>query len=100
MAVVAVMNNPHELDGSFSNERMAVSGDPIADGVDPGEWVSYGRQTGEEIWRSRLPAGGQATPSTYLGADGRQYLVVVAGGHGSTGTKAGDAIIAYALPKG
>jgi quinoprotein glucose dehydrogenase len=60
----------------------------------------YDLATGAEIWRGRLPAGGQATPSTYLGADGRQYLVVVAGGHGSTGTKAGDAIIAYALPKG
>ena len=60
----------------------------------------YELKTGKEIWRDRLPAGGQATPSTYLGADGRQYLVVVAGGHGSTGTKAGDAIIAYALPKG
>ncbi|MEO3435390.1 membrane-bound PQQ-dependent dehydrogenase, glucose/quinate/shikimate family [Inquilinus sp. CAU 1745] len=60
----------------------------------------YDLQTGEEIWRARLPAGGQATPSTYLGADGRQYLVVVAGGHGSTGTAAGDAIIAYALPSG
>lgn len=59
----------------------------------------YDLATGEEIWRQRLPAGGQATPSTYLGADGRQYLVVVAGGHGSTGTKAGDSIIAYALPK-
>lgn len=54
--------------------------------------------TGRELWRDRLPAGGQATPSTYRGADGRQYVVVVAGGHGSTGTKAGDAIIAYALP--
>ena len=60
----------------------------------------YDLATGEEIWRDRLPAGGQATPSTYLGADGRQYLVVVAGGHGSTGTKAGDSIIAYALPEG
>jgi len=59
----------------------------------------YDLRTGEELWRSRLPAGGQATPSTYQGADGRQYLVVVAGGHGSTGTKAGDAVIAYALPK-
>lgn len=59
----------------------------------------YDLKTGKELWRDRLPAGGQATPSTYLGADGRQYLVVVAGGHGSTGTKAGDAIIAYALPK-
>lgn len=59
----------------------------------------YDLATGAEIWRARLPAGGQATPSTYLGRDGRQYLVVVAGGHGSTGTKAGDAIIAYALPE-
>jgi quinoprotein glucose dehydrogenase len=58
----------------------------------------YDLRTGREIWRSRLPAGGQATPATYQAADGRQYLVVVAGGHGSTGTKAGDAIIAYALP--
>ena len=53
---------------------------------------------GQELWRERLPAGGQATPMTYQGADGRQYVVVVAGGHGSTGTKAGDSIIAYALP--
>ncbi len=58
----------------------------------------YDLKTGAEIWRDRLPAGGQATPSTYKGADGRQYLVVVAGGHGSTGTKAGDSIIAYAIP--
>jgi quinoprotein glucose dehydrogenase len=60
----------------------------------------YDLETGAEIWRARLPAGGQATPSTYLGSDGRQYLVVVAGGHGSTGTKAGDFVIGYALPKG
>lgn len=56
--------------------------------------------TGKELWRDRLPAGGQATPMTYSGPDGRQYVVVVAGGHGSTGTKAGDWIIAYALPGG
>jgi quinoprotein glucose dehydrogenase len=60
---------------------------------------AYDLKTGAEIWRDRLPAGGQATPSTYQGSDGRQYLIVVAGGHGSTGTKAGDSIIAYALPK-
>jgi quinoprotein glucose dehydrogenase len=60
----------------------------------------YDMRDGQEIWRARLPAGGQATPMTYLGADGRQYLVVIAGGHGSLGTKAGDAVIAYALPGG
>jgi len=62
--------------------------------------IALDAATGEQIWRDRLPAGGQATPSTYQGSDGRQYLIVVAGGHGSTGTTAGDAIIAYALPKG
>lgn len=59
----------------------------------------YDVTTGDEIWQARLPAGGQATPMSYLGADGRQYLLVVAGGHGSLGTKAGDSVIAYALPR-
>lgn len=54
---------------------------------------------GRQLWESRLPAGGQATPMTYVGADGRQFLLVIAGGHGSTGTKPGDYVIAYALPK-
>ena len=59
----------------------------------------YDVTTGDQLWEARLPAGGQATPMTYEGADGRQYLVVVAGGHGSLGTKSGDSIIAYALSK-
>ncbi|MDB5850665.1 MAG: rane-bound PQQ-dependent dehydrogenase, glucose/quinate/shikimate family [Rhodoferax sp.] len=59
----------------------------------------YDVSNGRQIWQSRLPAGGQATPMSYLGADGRQYLLVVAGGHGSLGTKTGDYVIAYALPK-
>jgi quinoprotein glucose dehydrogenase len=60
---------------------------------------AYDAATGEELWRARLPAGGQATPMTYEAADGRQFVVVVAGGHGSLGTKAGDDVIAYALPR-
>ena len=61
---------------------------------------AYDETSGRMLWESRLPAGGQATPMTYLSpASGRQFLLVVAGGHGSTGTKAGDSIIAYALPK-
>ena len=58
----------------------------------------YDVSNGKVVWKARLPAGGQATPMTYLGADGRQYLLVVAGGHGSLGTQAGDDILAYALP--
>lgn len=59
---------------------------------------AYDLSTGAELWKARLPAGGQATPMTYTGSDGRQYVVVAAGGHGSLGTKAGDDVIAYALP--
>ncbi|WP_041350913.1 membrane-bound PQQ-dependent dehydrogenase, glucose/quinate/shikimate family [Nitrosococcus watsonii] len=59
----------------------------------------YDLASGEELWRSRLPAGGQSTPATYMGHDGRQYLVVVAGGHGYVGTKLGDAVIAYSLSR-
>ena len=62
---------------------------------------AYDVSTGKQLWESRLPAGGQATPMTYWSDKSqRQFVIVVAGGHGSTGTKAGDAIIAYALPKG
>lgn len=60
---------------------------------------AYDVMTGDELWKARLPAGGQATPMTYLGDDGRQYVVVAAGGHGSLGTKAGDDVIAYVLPE-
>ena len=59
---------------------------------------AYDVTNGRELWRQRLPAGAQATPMTYQGADGRQYVVVAAGGHGSTHTKPGDHVIAYALP--
>lgn len=59
---------------------------------------AYDVNTGEVLWKARLPAGGQATPMTYTGKDGKQYVLVTAGGHGSLGTKMGDYIIAYKLP--
>ncbi|MFT4191482.1 MAG: membrane-bound PQQ-dependent dehydrogenase, glucose/quinate/shikimate family [Comamonas sp.] len=55
---------------------------------------------GRKVFETRLPAGGQATPLSYQGSDGRQYVVIMAGGHGSLGTKMGDSLIAYALPEG
>lgn len=57
-------------------------------------------ETGEELWKGRLPAGGQATPMTYrLRETGRQYVVIAAGGHGRMGTTLGDAVVAFALPE-
>jgi quinoprotein glucose dehydrogenase len=57
-------------------------------------------ETGKELWKGRLPAGGQATPMTYRAGPGnRQFVVIAAGGHGGLGTDPGDAVVAYALPR-
>lgn len=53
--------------------------------------------TGKVLWRTKLPAGGQATPMTYS-VGGRQYVVIAAGGYKNASTR-GDYVIAYALPK-
>ena len=54
-------------------------------------------ETGEEMWKAPLPAGGQATPMTYE-VGGKQYVVIAAGGHGNLGTTLGDYVVAFALP--
>ncbi|MGD9480879.1 glucose/quinate/shikimate family membrane-bound PQQ-dependent dehydrogenase [Shinella sp. G-2] len=58
---------------------------------------AYDVTTGRQLWEGRLPAGGQATPMTYTVGE-KQYVLIVAGGHGSVGTKPGDYVIAYTLP--
>jgi quinoprotein glucose dehydrogenase len=55
-------------------------------------------ETGDELWRGRLPFGGQATPMTYA-SGGRQYVVIAAGGHARAGIPVGDALVAFALPE-
>jgi quinoprotein glucose dehydrogenase len=56
-------------------------------------------ETGRELWKHRLPAGGQATPMTYrAGRSQRQFIVIAAGGHGILNTPRGDYVIAFALP--
>ena len=58
---------------------------------------AYDLTTGKQLWQTRLPAGGQATPMTYLNSKGEQMVVLVAGGHGSIGTTIGDYVMAYKL---
>jgi quinoprotein glucose dehydrogenase len=56
---------------------------------------AFDQATGRVLWETRLPAGGYATPATYL-VNGRQYVVIACGG-GKMGTKSGDAYVAFAL---
>ncbi|WP_395600278.1 glucose/quinate/shikimate family membrane-bound PQQ-dependent dehydrogenase [Pseudomonas sp. B19125] len=59
---------------------------------------AYNVKNGKQLWEGRLPAGAQTTPMTYTGKDGKQYVLVMAGGHGSLGTKQGDYVMAFKLP--
>jgi quinoprotein glucose dehydrogenase len=60
---------------------------------------AFDTDTGKELWKARLPAGGQALPMTYLAGNNRkQFVVIAAGGHGKLGTPLGDSLIAYSLP--
>ena len=55
-------------------------------------------ETGKLLWEGALPAGGQATPMTYRAANGKQYVVIAAGGSVPLGSKMGDSVVAFALP--
>jgi quinoprotein glucose dehydrogenase len=60
---------------------------------------AFDLETGRELWKHPLPAGGQATPMTYrAGKSERQYVVIAAGGHGPLGVPRGDSVVAFALP--
>lgn len=58
---------------------------------------AYDKSNGQLLWETVLPAGGTATPATYM-ADGRQFVVIAAGG-GKCGTPSGGTYQAFALPK-
>ena len=62
-----------------------------------GYFRAFQAETGNVLWESLLPAGGQATPMTYS-IKGKQYVVIAAGGHGKFLTKMGDYLVAFALP--
>ena len=56
-------------------------------------------ESGEKLWEADTPAPAQATPMTYA-IDGRQYVVVAAGGHIFKGfNNVNDYVVAFALPK-
>jgi quinoprotein glucose dehydrogenase len=59
---------------------------------------AFDKDTGQLLWEFQLEFGGYATPATYE-IDGRQYVVIAAGGGGKPETKAGDLFYCFALPK-
>ncbi len=57
-------------------------------------------ETGEVLWKVELPTSANSVPMTYqVRPDGRQYVVVAAGGHWGAPSPPGDHLMAFALPE-
>lgn len=55
-------------------------------------------ETGQQLWKADLPSSAKATPMTFQGPDGKQYLVVCAGGYGIPDlSPIGDYVVAFTL---
>ena len=63
-----------------------------------GYFRAYDTNSGAELWRTELPATGNAVPMTYV-HNGEQFVVIAAGGHFTSPLPSGDDIMAYRLPK-
>jgi quinoprotein glucose dehydrogenase len=61
------------------------------------QFRAFETATGRELWHADLPFGGHASPMTYLGKGGRQYVAVAAGGNWGMRDAVGDALVAFAL---
>lgn len=53
---------------------------------------------GHEVWKAKLPASARSNPMTFMGPDGKQYVVIAAGGHGLQESPSSDALVAFRLP--
>lgn len=66
-------------------------------GTQDGVFRAFNSGTGATLWQADLPAAGNATPMSYA-IDGKQYVVICAGGHSGFNTQIGDYVMAFALP--
>jgi quinoprotein glucose dehydrogenase len=57
---------------------------------------AFNTRTGKLLWQYLLPAGAMATPMTYA-VNGKQFIVIAAGGHGKVRTKQGDSVVTFSL---
>ena len=79
---------------------LTASGVTFVGGTDDFRFRAFATASGDKLWEIKLPSSIQTAPITYMGADGRQFVTVVATGGSLTGSEVtNDEIIAFALPK-
>jgi quinoprotein glucose dehydrogenase len=60
---------------------------------------AFDKDTGKEIWTTRLPASAHATPMTFSGQKSKkQFIVIAAGGGNKYNHDFSDSLVAYSLP--
>jgi len=81
---------------------IATAGDLVFVGAtDDARFRAFDAKSGKELWTVKLPGAAEATPITYQGRDGRQYVVITATGGGFFGNPVtGDSVVAFALDDG
>ena len=82
---------------NFGGSIVTAGGLVFIGGSKDEKFRAFDKQTGKILWETKLPAGGYATPATYM-VGGRQFVVIAACGGGKPGTKPGDSFVAFALP--
>ena len=63
-----------------------------------GYFRAFDARNGNELWKTKLAVPAHAIPSTYMGKDGKQYVVITAGGGGFLRSPLGDEVVAFRLP--
>ena len=87
----------HRTDQPLLGGTLATKGDLVFSGEGNGNFNAFNSQTGELLWQTKVKAGVNAPPITYM-IDGRQYIAVAAGGNKIMGFTQGDFINVYSLP--
>jgi len=79
---------------------VTASGLTFIGGTTDQRFRAFDSRTGKELWTYKLDYSAHATPITYQGKDGRQYVAVVAtGGSYLRSPMGGDSLVVFALPK-
>jgi quinoprotein glucose dehydrogenase len=67
--------------------------------TDDSRFRAFDAKTGKELWAPKIDAGAHSAPITYIGRDGKQYVVITATGGGFIADPStADTVIAFALP--
>jgi quinoprotein glucose dehydrogenase len=62
-----------------------------------GRFRAFDAATGNELWSAKLPASAYATPATYMTKNGRQFVVIAAGGGGFFSERTADTLVPFSL---